>query len=73
MSFTPAAYIQKHFGLDFFMVANNVDPDQEQSDLGPSCLQYWLQMRGQTTSRDWRAFLQIQITQTRQEGPVSLT
>ena len=40
------AYIQVHFKLDFFMVANNMNPEQsaplEQSDLGPYCLQYML-------------------------------
>ena len=44
--FTSAAYIQVHFRLDFFMEANNMDPDQtalkEQSHLGPFCLQYRL-------------------------------
>ena len=42
--FTSAAHIQALFRLDFFMEANNMNPDQtapkEQSDLGPYCLQY---------------------------------
>ena len=33
--FMSAAYIQVHFRLDFFMKANNMNPD-----LGPYCLQY---------------------------------
>ena len=33
-AFTSDAYIQVHFRLDFFMEANNMNPDQ-QSDLGP--------------------------------------
>ena len=41
-----AAYIQVQFTLDFFMKANNMNPDQtaskEQSDLGPICVQYRL-------------------------------
>ena len=39
-------YIQVHFRLDFFMLANNMNPDQtapaEQSDQGSYCLQYRL-------------------------------
>ena len=40
------AYTQVNFKLDFFVEANNMNPDQtaplEQSDLGPYCLQYRL-------------------------------
>ena len=40
-AFMSAAYIQVHFRLDFFMEANNMNPDQtaawKQSDLGPYC------------------------------------
>ena len=32
-------YIQVHFRLEFFMEANSMNSDQ-QSDLGPYCLQY---------------------------------
>ena len=46
-----AAYIQVNFRLDFYMEANNMNPDQtaiwKQSDLGPFCLQYRLPMREQ--------------------------
>ena len=42
LRFTSAAHIQVHFILDLFMEANNMNPDQTQSDLGPYCLQYRL-------------------------------
>ena len=45
LHFMSAAYIQVHFRLDFYVEANNVDPDQtalKQSDLGPYCLLYRL-------------------------------
>ena len=39
-----AAYTKVHFRLEFFMEANNINPDQAaplgQSDLGPYCLPY---------------------------------
>ena len=39
--FTSVAYIQVHFRLEFFMEANNMNPDQTAlSDLAPYCLQY---------------------------------
>ena len=59
-----SAYIQVHFRPDFFMEANNMNPDQtapwEQSDLGSYCLQYMLpknisRREEQKTSRDWWA------------------
>ena len=41
-----AAYIQVYFRLDNIMEAKNMNPDKtapnEQSDLGPYCLQYRL-------------------------------
>ena len=43
-AFTSAAYIyiQVYLRPDLFREANNMNPDQEQSDLGPYCLQYRL-------------------------------
>ena len=44
--FAPAAYIQVHFRLDFFMEANNAIPDQTAPKVavwsGLYCLQYRL-------------------------------
>ena len=41
-----ATFIQEHIRLDYFIEANNMNPDQiapkEPSDLGPYCLQYRL-------------------------------
>ena len=39
---TSAAYIQEHFRQDFFMEANNMNPDQTAMNLGLYCLQYRL-------------------------------
>ena len=40
--FTPTAYIQENFRLEFIMEVNTMNPDQtapmEQSDLGSYCL-----------------------------------
>ena len=37
-----AEYFCKLLKAIFCIPANSVDPDQEQSDLGPHCLQKWL-------------------------------
>ena len=41
-AFYAAAFIQIHLRLDFIKETNTMNPDQEQSDLGPYCLQYVL-------------------------------
>ena len=38
-AFMSAEYTQVHFRLDFFMEANNMNPDQIAPDLGSYCLQ----------------------------------
>ena len=49
-AFASAAYILIYFRLDFFMEANNMNPDQtKQSDLGPYCLQYRLPNKHEPT------------------------
>ena len=57
-----AAYKRMHFRLDYFMGANNVNPDQSapKPDLGPYCLQYRLpkntsRQEADEKSRDWQA------------------
>ena len=47
------------FQTHFCIQANSVDPDQEQSDLGPCCLQKWLLKsqaddKADDNSCDWR-------------------
>ena len=50
--FTSAANIQVHFRLDFYIESNTIETDQEQSDLGPYCLQYRLPRNTDNNSCD---------------------
>ena len=61
--FTSAAYIQFHLSLDFIIEVNTMNPDQEQSDLGPYCMQYGLsknirRRHKQTTCADDKTYLE---------------